>query len=125
MPALRRIAPVKIVCTRSLLSTHQHRAKDTSNASTWNLTIDDTGAGDRQVITGFGAAITDSTVKSFNTLTTDVLDDLLQELSHFSLIRHTIGSSDPSADPAYTYDDNGCIPDESLEAFSLEDRERL
>lgn len=92
------------------------------SSSTWDLTIDDTGNGNRQIITGFGAAVTDATVSSFNSLASGTLTSLLQELSHFSLLRHTIGASDLSGDPAYTYDDNGGNVDTSLGGFNLGDR---
>lgn len=40
----------------------------------------------------------------------------------FSLMRHTIGASDLSGDPAYTYDDNGGSPDTGFTGFNLGDR---
>lgn len=92
------------------------------SSSTWALTVDDTGNGNRQSITGFGAAVTDATVTSFDSLASETLTTLLQELSHFSLMRHTIGASDLSGDPAYTYDDNGGNADTSLAGFNLGDR---
>jgi glucosylceramidase len=95
--------------------------------STWDLTIDDTSSGYKQKITGFGAAVTDATVTSFNTLSSSSLSSLLNDLmtsagAGFSLMRHTIGASDLSADPAYTYDDNGGAADPSLTGFNLGDR---
>lgn len=95
--------------------------------STWKLTIDDTSSGYKQTITGFGAAVTDATVTSFNTLSDSQLSQLLNELltsdgANFSLMRHTIGASDLSGDPAYTYDDNGGAVDTSLSGFNLGDR---
>lgn len=93
--------------------------------STWNLTIDDTSDGHKQTIVGFGAAVTDATVTSFNSLSNSSLQDLLNQLmtgagADFALIRHTIGASDLSSDPAYTYDDNGNSSD--LSGFDLGDR---
>lgn len=92
---------------------------DTSNQfgadSTWSLTVDDTSSGHKQEITGFGAAVTDATVAVLSTLNDSTLDTLLSELLTtkagdaavgFRLFRHTIASSDMTADPAYTYDDN-------------------
>lgn len=95
--------------------------------STWNLSIDDTSSGYKQKITGFGAAVTDATVTSFNTLSSSTLSSLLNELmtdagAGFSLMRHTIGASDLSGDPAYTYDDNGGAADPNLTGFNLGDR---
>lgn len=95
--------------------------------STWKLTVDDTSSGHKQTIVGFGAAVTDATVTSFNTLSSSNLDDLLNTLmtssgADFSLMRHTIGSSDLSGDPAYTYDDNSNNVDTSLSGFNLGDR---
>jgi glucosylceramidase len=37
----------------------------------------------------------------------------------FSLMRHTIGASDLSGDPAYTYDDNGGEADPNFTGFNL------
>jgi O-glycosyl hydrolase len=95
--------------------------------STWQLTIDDTSSGYKQSITGFGAAVTDSTVTEFNTLSSGTLDELLNLLvtssgADFSLFRHTIGASDLSGDPVYTYDDNGGSVDTTLAGFNLGDR---
>lgn len=95
--------------------------------STWKLGIDDTSSGHKQTIVGFGAAVTDATVSSFNTLDSSTLQKLLNELmtdagAGFSLMRHTIGASDLSGDPAYTYDDNGGSADPSLSNFNLGDR---
>jgi glucan endo-1,6-beta-glucosidase len=95
--------------------------------STWQLSIDDTSSGYKQSITGFGAAVTDSTVTEFNTLSASTLDQLLNEIltssgADFSLFRHTIGASDLSADPVYTYDDNGGSVDTTLSGFNLGDR---
>lgn len=95
--------------------------------SRWALTIDDTSTGYKQSITGFGAAVTDATVTSFNTLSSSALNNLLSSLmtssgADFSLMRHTIGASDLSGDPAYTYDDNNGNVDTSLSSFNLGDR---
>lgn len=95
--------------------------------STWALSIDDTSSGHKQTITGFGAAVTDATVTAFNTLSSSTLSNLLNTLmtsagADFGLMRHTIGASDLSADPVYTYDDNGGSVDTSLSGFNLGDR---
>lgn len=95
--------------------------------STWQLNIDDTSSGYKQTITGFGGAVTDATVTSFNTLSASTLNQLLNELmtpagANFALMRHTIGASDLSGDPAYTYDDNGGSADPNLNGFNLGDR---
>jgi O-glycosyl hydrolase len=95
--------------------------------STWKLTVDDTSSGHKQKILGFGAAVTDSTVTVFNVLSQKSLSSLLRTLltsdgANFSLFRHTIGSSDLSADPAYSYDDNNGSVDTKLSSFNLGDR---
>lgn len=92
-------------------------------ANTWNLTIDDTATGYKQIIKGFGATVTDATVASFNNQSDSSLEKLLNFLltddgANFSLMRHTIGASDLSP-ITYTYDDNNGKPDENLSAFSL------
>ncbi|KAG0645223.1 hypothetical protein D0Z07_8804 [Hyphodiscus hymeniophilus] len=96
-------------------------------STTWDLSIDDTSSGYKQKITGFGGAVTDATVTSFNTLSSGTLSTLLNDLmtsagAGFSLMRHTIGASDLSADPVYTYDDNGGAADPNLTGFNLGDR---
>lgn len=95
--------------------------------STWKLTIDDTPAGYKQSITGFGAAVTDATVAVINSLPSSQRSALLQSLltcdgADFSLLRHTIASSDLSADPAYSYDETNGTADVSLKQFALGDR---
>ncbi|KAK7934535.1 glucan endo-1-6-glucosidase BGN16.3 [Apiospora marii] len=99
-----------------------------SGASTWKLSVDDTPAGRRQQITGFGAAVTDATVSVINALSAEDRAKLLRELmtpegADFALLRHTIGASDLSALPAYTYDDtDGNVEDKTLAQFGLGDR---
>jgi glucosylceramidase len=95
-----------------------------NGGSTWSLSIDDTPSGYKQIVEGFGGCVTDATVTVFNTLSGGKQNSLLQELSHFSLLRHTIGASDLSGDPVYTYDDNGGRVDTSLSGFNLGDRGR-
>lgn len=95
--------------------------------STWQLSVDDTSLGYKQKITGFGAAVTDATVAVFNDLTDDKLSELLDTLmtssgADFGLVRHTIGASDLSADPAYSYDDNNGKADPNGLGFNLGDR---
>ncbi|KAL9084104.1 MAG: hypothetical protein Q9159_005399 [Coniocarpon cinnabarinum] len=100
-------------------------AGNANGASTWNLTLDDSTAGHLQTISGgFGAAITDATVQTFNSLPADTLTTLLNDLFSadglgFTLMRHTIGSSDLSA-KEYTYDD-ASSPDPDLTNFGLTD----
>jgi glucosylceramidase len=96
----------------SSISPPVQRGGSSGSESTWKLNIDDTISGHKQTIVGFGAAVTDATVTSFNTLSSSTLQRLLSELmtgasANFALLRHTIGASDLSGDPAYTYDDNG------------------
>lgn len=95
--------------------------------STWKLTVNDTSAGYKQKITGFGACVTDATVSVFNDLTADDQSKLLADLmtssgADFSLMRHTIGASDLSGDPAYTYDDTSGTSGSELNGFNLGDR---
>ena len=94
-----------------------------SVTKTWQLTVDDTDSGKKQSITGFGAAITDSTVTVFNDLSSSAQSQLLQDLfsssgAGFSLMRHTIAASDLSAN-AYSYDDANGQVDTSLSDFNL------
>ena len=97
------------------------------SGSTWKLSINDQASGHKQTINGFGASVTDATVAVFNALPAGTLSSLLNELmtgagANFKLMRHTIASSDLSADPVYSYDDNGGAVDESLSSFNLGDR---
>lgn len=92
-----------------------------------NFYIDDSGKGNRQIITGFGAAITDATVASIGNLSAALQTQLLQLAYNttsgagFGMIRHTIGSSDLTGDPAYTYDDS-TLPDTTFANFGLTTR---
>lgn len=111
----------------SSIATPVQGAGSPGSESTWKLTIDDTSSGHKQTIVGFGAAVTDATVISFNTLSSSSLQTLLNQLmtgsgADFSLMRHTIGASDLSNDPAYTYDDNGGSVDTTLSGFDIGDR---
>ncbi|KAK3688320.1 endo-1,6-beta-D-glucanase [Podospora appendiculata] len=95
--------------------------------SAWNLSIDDTASGHKQTVKGFGAAVTDATVAVFNALPAAKRSTLLNELmtsagANFAMMRHTIASSDLSADPSYSYDDAGGNPDPSFTSFNLGDR---
>lgn len=93
--------------------------------STWGISVDDTPAGYRQTIDGFGAAITDSTVSTFNSLKPKKKAALMTALFdpvngiNFNLMRHTIGASDLSA-YVYSYD-NVTTPDPQLKNFNLLD----
>ena len=93
-----------------------------SITSTWKFSLDDSSAGHKQTVNGFGAAITDATVVNFNALSDGTKSQLLNDLFSadgldFSLIRHTIGASDLSA-TGYTYDDSSS-PDTSLSNFNI------
>ncbi|KLU81086.1 endo-1,6-beta-D-glucanase [Magnaporthiopsis poae ATCC 64411] len=93
----------------------------------WRLFIYDSEKGFRQKVKGFGGTVADVTVDAYNTLPPASRAELLRLLmtpdgANFSLIRHSIGSSDLSAAPAYTYADNGGKPDPTLESFDLGDR---
>ncbi|KAI1076848.1 glycoside hydrolase family 30 protein [Whalleya microplaca] len=97
------------------------------NSSTWSLSIDDTSEGHKQTVTGFGGSVTDATVTVVNALPDDKRSQLLRELltsdgANFSLLRHTIASSDLSGPPAYTYDDSDGSADVDLDNFALGDR---
>lgn len=75
----------------------------------WEFTIKESQR--KQEVKGFGAAVTDGTVTAFNQLPANVRDELLRDIMgpsglNFNLMRHTIASSDLSAPPAYTYEDN-------------------
>ena len=99
-------------------------------SSTWDLKVDDTAAGHKQTIIGFGGSVTDATVTVLNALSADKRSQLLRELlttdsnngADFSFLRHTIASSDLSGPPAYTYDDAGGKADPGLDSFNLGDR---
>ena len=99
-------------------------------SSTWELAIDDTVSGHKQRVTGFGAAVTETTVDVFNQLPKEQLARLLGELmtpegNNFGIMRHTIGSSDLSPEPAMSYDDNGGnagMVDLSLSHFNIGQR---
>lgn len=134
LPDLRRRAAAAAYCSSSdgvyKLSAFDTPVQGTgtpNGMSTWQLTVDDTSTGHKQQTTGFGAAVTDATVTVFNELSASNRNTLLNQLMtsagvDFSLIRHTIASSDLSGDPAYTYDDNGRNADTSLASFNLGDR---
>ncbi|KAJ5111506.1 Endo-1-6-beta-D-glucanase neg1 [Penicillium argentinense] len=51
-----------------LISPPVQRGGSSVSESTWKISIDDTNCGHKQTIVGFGAAVTDATVTSFNTL---------------------------------------------------------
>ncbi|KAK5996216.1 Endo-1,6-beta-D-glucanase [Cladobotryum mycophilum] len=94
--------------------------------SDWKFTIKEK-TGKKQVVKGFGACVTDATVSAFNKLSgnlrTQLLNDLMTSAGlNFNLLRHSIASSDLSADPAYSYADNGNQPDPNLNSFGLGDR---
>lgn len=118
-------APVRI-STGSNTAIHTGPSSTTNtNITAWNLTVDDTKSGYKQIIAGFGATVTDATVSSLNSQTNETQNFILQQLvtdsgANFSVMRHTIGSSDLSAEP-YTYDDNDGKVDNDLSNFSLGD----
>ncbi|KAL7809459.1 family 30 glycoside hydrolase [Trichoderma gracile] len=92
----------------------------------WQFTIKEK-TGRKQTVKGFGAAVTDATVAAFNKLNANLRSQLLNEIMtpaglNFNLLRHTVASSDLSADPAYTYDDAGGKVDTGLNSFGLGDR---
>lgn len=98
-------------------------AGNANGASTWVLTMDDTNAGAKQTITGFGTAVTDSTLLVYNALSDQRKSDFVNDMvgpdgGNFQLIRHTIASSDLSPNE-YSYDDNNGQVDTTLSAFNL------
>lgn len=98
---------------------------NTGGLSDWKFTIKESSL--KQEVKGFGAAVTDATVTAFNNLPSNVRNEVLTDLMtesglNFNLMRHTIASSDLSADPAYSYDDNGGNADPSIANFDLGDR---
>jgi glucan endo-1,6-beta-glucosidase len=103
---------------------------DTGGRNTWDIGINDTPSGFKQTVKGFGGTVTDATVFAINQLPDDQRSQLLRELmtgdgdraANFAYMRHTIGASDLSADPAYTYDDNGGQDDPDINGFGLGDR---
>ncbi|KFY05345.1 hypothetical protein O988_00081 [Pseudogymnoascus sp. VKM F-3808] len=102
------------------------------SSQTWSLSIDDTKTGHKQKVSGFGASVTETTVDVFNKLPPLKLAKLLVELmtpvgNDFGVLRHTIGSSDLSPEPAMSYDDNGGNAgkvDLTLAHFDIGDRGR-
>lgn len=93
--------------------------------SDWKFSIKESSK--KQLIKGFGAAVTDGTVVAFNKLPANTRTQLLKDLTtssgiNFNLMRHTIASSDLSDDPAYSFADNGNQADPSLQSFNLGDR---
>ncbi|KAI1164458.1 glycoside hydrolase family 30 protein [Nemania serpens] len=101
--------------------------RGSGGSSQWELTIDDTGSGNKQTIIGFGGSVTDATVTVMNALSADKRNQLIRELltsagADFSFLRHSIASSDLSGPPAYTYDDAGGKADPNVQNFNLGDR---
>jgi len=94
----------------------------------WKLYVDDTKAGERQTITGFGAAWTDAAVTCFEGLSSSQQTQLLNDLFssdgiHIDFMRHTIGQSDltPSWLGEWSFDTNNNQPDPDLSHFDLTD----
>jgi glucosylceramidase len=92
----------------------------------WRLSVDDSNAGGRQRISGFGAAWTDATVAVFDSLSAERQATLLEQLFGesgigLSVMRHTIGQSDltPPALGRWSFDENGGEPDPTLQQFNL------
>ncbi|KAK3390829.1 family 30 glycoside hydrolase [Podospora didyma] len=93
----------------------------------WNLTVDDSPNGHKQTIKGFGATVTDATVALFNALPADTLQNLLNDLfnssgAKYQMVRHTMGSSDMSPEPATSYDDTNDKTDSKIPHFNTSDR---
>lgn len=98
-----------------------------SGSGTWKLSINDTPSGYKQTIRGFGGTVTDATVTVINSLPASQRTKLLRELltpdgANFAFLRHTIGASDLSGPPAYSYDDNNGQADPNMNGFNLGDR---
>ena len=97
-------------------------------SGSWKLGVDDTTAGARQSMMGFGAAWTDATVTVFDSLDVSAQDELLEQLFgetgiRLAVMRHTIGQSDltPSALGRWSFDEAGGAPDPNLTQFNLTD----
>lgn len=127
----KRAAAASAYCTNYNLTykltsiTAPVQGSGSSTLQTYNIAIDDK-ANYKQTVDGFGAAVTDATVTTFNSLSSTSLTNLLNSLmtgsgANFSMMRHTIGASDLSSDAVYTYDDNGNngSPDTNLQNFTL------
>lgn len=91
---------------------------------TWFLKVDSSMR--RQIVTGFGAAWTDSAVVCLNSLSTSLQNEILDlffgsEGIGLNLMRHTIGQSDltPSSIGEWSYDSNEGVPDQNMKNFSL------
>ena len=74
----------------------------------WDFTFKEQ-SGKKQTVQGFGAALTDGAVTVINELDATTRSNLLKEIMgpgglNFNLMRHTVASSDLSAN-AYTYED--------------------
>lgn len=127
----KRAAAASAYCTNYNLTykltsiTAPVQGTGSSTLKTYNISIDDK-ANYKQTVDGFGAAVTDATVTTFNSLSGTSLTNLLNSLitgsgANFSMMRHTIGASDLSSNAVYTYDDNGNngSPDTNLQNFTL------
>lgn len=83
-----------------------------------------------QIMDGFGAAMTGSSVHLINRLSQEQREQLLKELFtneglNMDMVRHTIGASDYSVDASgrgssYTYDDIESGTDYNMEHFSID-----
>ena len=102
--------------------------RGTSPLQTWKLYVDDSSAGERQRVQGFGAAWTDAAVVCLDALAPRLQDQAMAALFgdgansiRLGLMRHTIGQSDltPSSIGRWSYDENGGAPDPQLNNFSL------
>lgn len=133
-PLLVERASASAVCTNynltykltSIAAPVQGPGTIPSGSQLFKISVDDSSNGYKQTINGFGAAVTDATVVTFNSLSSNSLSTLLSTLvtssgANFNLMRHTIGSSDMTADGgAYSYDDTANnAPDTSLSKFAL------
>ncbi len=87
----------------------------TFTGSTWMFNVDDSLAGRKQTITGFGGTITDGTVSLISALGATQQGALINDLFstggiNINLIRHTIGSSDLTAQgQGYTYENGTAL----------------
>ncbi len=102
--------------------------RGSSPQQTWKLFVDDSSAGKRQRVHGFGAAWTDAAVVCLDALTPRLQDKAMAALFghgassiRLFLMRHTIGQSDltPGNIGQWSYDENGGAPDPQLANFSL------
>lgn len=130
--AVCAVAPFSVTSTED--RTHNLSPGDTPQrgplptSAGWKLYVDDSLAGARQVVHGFGAAWTDGAIVCLESLSATQQEQVLSALFgsgadsiQLRLMRHTIGQSDISPPPLgeWSYDSNNGQPDPEMQNFSL------